>query len=114
MLSAPAAQLSGVEVALAPQKQPNEHCPHQQAVVSPLQVLTLLRAAGAEQEGASWDQGELAETLWAEMGLQPDAHITHVCTTIRKPCCHAHVATLAGFGASNAGGSLLVMSGRQG
>lgn len=43
-------------------------------------MLTLLKAAGGEQEGASWDQGELAETLWAEMGLQPDAHITHVCT----------------------------------
>lgn len=40
--------------------------------------MTLLKAAGGEQEGASWEEGELAETLWAEMGLQPDAHITHV------------------------------------
>ena len=41
--------------------------------------MTLLKAAGGEQDGASWEQGELVETLWAEMGLQPDAHITHVC-----------------------------------
>ncbi|KAL3139978.1 hypothetical protein ABBQ38_004265 [Trebouxia sp. C0009 RCD-2024] len=39
------------------------------------QVLTMLEAAGGERGGA-WEQGELAETLWAEMGLEPDAHIT--------------------------------------
>lgn len=82
-MSAHAAQLGGLEVAPARQNHPGEHCPYQQAFPSPLQVMTLLRAAGGEQEGASWDQGELVETLWAEMGLQPDAHITHV--YISKP-----------------------------
>lgn len=43
-----------------------------------LQVMALLKAAGGEQEEDSWEQAELAETLWAEMGLQPDAHITQV------------------------------------
>ena len=33
-------------------------------------------AADAEQDSTSWDQGELAETMWAEMGIQPDAYIT--------------------------------------
>ena len=46
----------------------------------PVQLLSLLKAAGAEQQGSSWEQGELAETLWAEMGLQPDADITQVST----------------------------------
>lgn len=58
--------------------------------MGPVQVLTLLKAAGGEQDGASWEQGELAETLWAEMGLQPDAHITNVCAAqpaIIQRCC---------------------------
>lgn len=57
-----------------------------------LQVLTMLEAAGGERGGA-WEQGELAETLWAEMGLEPDAHITQVYTTSPlsiNHCCHAH------------------------
>ena len=41
-----------------------------------MQVVALLKAEGVHQEGEN--QGELAETLWAEMGLQPDAHITQV------------------------------------
>lgn len=52
----------------------------QHYALNALQVMSLLKAAGGEQEGASWDQGELAETLWAEMGLQPDAQLTQVCT----------------------------------
>lgn len=44
-----------------------------------LQVVALLRTAGGSPT-QSWapDQDELTETLWAEMGLQPDAHITLV------------------------------------
>lgn len=44
-----------------------------------LQVMALLRTAGGAPI-QSWapDQDELTETLWAEMGLQPDAHITLV------------------------------------
>ena len=75
--------------------------------------MTLLRAAGAEQEGASWDQGELAETLWAEMGLQADAHITYVCTVISKHSCHSHIAILACVVTSCVGGVLCVVSGCQ-
>ena len=59
-----------------------------------LQVLTMLEAAGGEQDGA-WEQGELAETLWAEMGLEPDAHITQVYTTnplSSNHCCRAHAS----------------------
>lgn len=48
--------------------------------------MALLKTVGAqskgegmgEGEGEGWDQGELAETLWTEMGLTPDAHITQV------------------------------------
>ena len=85
-------------------------------LLSPLQVMTLLRAAGGEQEGASWEQSELVETLWAEMGLQPDAHITHVCQAepaISNYYCRAHATSLAPFVASSARGLLLAMSGRQ-
>ena len=44
-----------------------------------LQVMALLRTAGGAPI-QSWapDQDEHSETLWAEMGLQPDAHITLV------------------------------------
>ena len=53
-----------------------------------LQVMALLKAAGGQQGGEGWDQGEQAETIWAEMGLQPDAHITQVVTPTcsRTPC----------------------------
>ena len=95
-------------VARAQQNQADEYCPNQQAFRSHVQVMTLLRAAGGEQEGASWDQGELVETLWAEMGLQPDAHITYVCTAkpaISKHCCRTYAANLAWVVASSVEGS---------
>ena len=47
-----------------------------------MQVMALLKAVGGQGEGAGEGEaqvnGELAETLWTEMGLAPDAHITQV------------------------------------
>ncbi|DBA67070.1 hypothetical protein WJX79_005030 [Trebouxia sp. C0005] len=44
------------------------------------QVMALLKAVGGQGEGAGEGEaevnGELAESLWTEMGLAPDAHIT--------------------------------------
>ncbi len=38
--------------------------------------MALLKAVGGQ--GEAQVNGELAETLWTEMGLAPDAHITQV------------------------------------
>lgn len=73
-------ELATTEVAAAQWIQPDDQYLINGLADPPVQVLSLLKAAGGEQEGASWEQGELAETLWAEMGLQPDAHITQVST----------------------------------
>ena len=47
-----------------------------------MQVMALLKAVGGKREGPGEGEaqvnGELAETLWTEMGLAPDAHITQV------------------------------------
>ncbi len=45
-----------------------------------MQVMALLKAVGGQGEGVGEGEvnGELAETLWTEMGLAPDAHITQV------------------------------------
>ena len=60
--------------------------------------MALLKAAGVEQEAASRDQGELAETMWAEMGLHPDAHITQVCSYYIKASCLTLSAVISKHG----------------
>ena len=68
--------------------------------------MALLKAVGGQGEGAGEGEaqvnGELAETLWTEMGLAPDAHITQVqpSNTASKfvtcLCCATHAPFLAG------------------